>query len=71
MQIFFEGAARKVTGSCYLLRTGGHTIAIDCGMRQGSDEKDDDGAFGFAPQEVDALLVTHAHICLLYTSRCV
>lgn len=62
MKILFEGAARMVTGSCYLLESGGRQVLVDCGMRQGADRKDDDGLFAFAPGSIDAVLLTHAHI---------
>ena len=35
MQIEFAGAAREVTGSCHILRVGGQTVLLDCGMFQG------------------------------------
>ena len=38
MKIRFMGAARTVTGSCYILEAGGHRFAIDCGMHQGNAE---------------------------------
>ena len=39
MDLLFEGAARMVTGSCYLLSACGKKVMIDCGMRQGTDKK--------------------------------
>ncbi len=62
MDLLFEGAARMVTGSCYLLNACGKKILIDCGMRQGMDKKTDDGAFSFDVKQIDALLITHAHM---------
>ena len=62
MNLLFEGAARMVTGSCYLLSACEKKILIDCGMRQGTDKKTDDGAFSFDMKDIDALLITHAHI---------
>ncbi len=64
MKIKFCGAAQCVTGSCHLISFAGKNILIDCGMRQGSDAKSALGEsdFPFKPSEIDALLVTHAHI---------
>ena len=41
-RITFYGAARQVTGSCYLLTVGHRKILIECGLLQGSreDEKE-------------------------------
>ncbi len=38
MRITFCGAARTVTGSCYLLEIGDRRILVDCGMFQGGRE---------------------------------
>jgi hypothetical protein len=38
MKIKFMGAARTVTGSCYILEVNGHRFAVDCGMHQGNAE---------------------------------
>ena len=64
MRLVFCGASREVTGSCYLLEAAGKKILMDCGLFQGSrfaEEKNFD-PFPFAPGEIDALLVTHAHL---------
>ena len=63
MKIKFCGAAQSVTGSCHLIQFNGGNILIDCGMRQGADEKVlANGDFPFDPKEITALLLTHAHI---------
>lgn len=64
MNITFCGAAKSVTGSCHLLECGGKNVLIDCGMRQGADAKSElgEGEFPFNPADIDAVLVTHAHI---------
>ena len=64
MKIQFCGAAQCVTGSCHLVRFAEKSILIDCGMRQGADAKSDlgEGEFPFLPHEIDAVLLTHAHI---------
>jgi len=64
MEISFHGAARGVTGSCHLVECAGKKILIDCGLYQGGRELDEENArpFGFAPEEIDVLLLTHAHL---------
>ncbi|MEA5038806.1 MAG: MBL fold metallo-hydrolase [Clostridiaceae bacterium] len=61
MKLTFFGAARAVTGSCHCLDVGDKRILIDCGLQQGQDEIDN-GSFLFDAQEVDYVIVTHAHI---------
>jgi len=64
MKIKFLGAAKEVTGSRHLLEVNGKKILLDCGMFQGkrkdTDEKNID--FGFDPKELDAVILSHAHI---------
>lgn len=64
MKINFMGAAQAVTGSCYILETGGHRFSVDCGMHQGNAEieKRNLDMDGYRPSELDFVLVTHAHI---------
>lgn len=60
----FHGAAGCVTGSCARLQTQQAMILIDCGMFQGSKSLKalNYGAFPFDPGQVDAVLLTHAHV---------
>ena len=64
MEIAFHGADRGVTGSCHLLSCAGRKILIDCGMYQGGREIEDENSepFGFDPQQIDYVLLTHAHL---------
>ena len=65
MKIAFHGAARTVTGSKHLLTLkNGKKILLDCGMFQGMGTNTDalNASFGFNPQEVDYLILSHAHI---------
>lgn len=64
MQLTFLGGAGEVTGSCSLLEVNNHKILIDCGMFQGNEfsaAKNYD-PLPFNPQELHAVLVTHAHL---------
>lgn len=62
--IQFCGAARTVTGSCYLFRTETGRFLVDCGLFQGQKtlKQLNYGDFPFRPADVDAVLLTHAHI---------
>ena len=64
MKISFHGAARGVTGSCHLVECNGTRVLIDCGLYQGGRELAEDNAepFGFEPESIDFLLLTHAHL---------
>ena len=64
IRLKFCGAARTVTGSCYLLQTDDAKVLIDCGMFQGSKTERDlnNRKFPFDPASLDAMLLTHAHI---------
>ncbi len=64
MKLHFYGAAREVTGTCYMLETGSHKILIDCGIFQGSREDAPRNLlpFPFDPSELDAVILTHAHM---------
>ncbi len=58
------GAARQVTGSCYLVEAGTTRFLVDCGMHQGGrrEEALNFAPFPFKPAELDFMLLTHAHI---------
>ena len=62
--IRFCGAARTVTGACFLLEAGSGRVLIDCGLFQGQKtlKELNYGAFPFRPADIDAVLLTHAHI---------
>jgi metallo-beta-lactamase family protein len=64
MKIKYLGAARTVTGSCFILETAGHRFAIDCGMHQGNleIEKRNWDTELYEPQKIEFVLLTHAHI---------
>ena len=64
MKLTFLGAAREVTGSCYLLDTAGHRFLVDCGMFQGGKEarRKNREALDFDPRGIEFVLLTHAHI---------
>ncbi|MDR2834669.1 MAG: MBL fold metallo-hydrolase [Bacteroidales bacterium] len=65
MKIQFLGAAREVTGSKHLITTdAGIKILLDCGMYQGKGEETDkmNRDLGFNPEEIDYLVLSHAHI---------
>ena len=72
MRIGFFGAAGEVTGSCTLVESGDLRFLVDCGMFQGGREARTKNLnalkFGFDVRSIDFVLLTHAHICLLYTS---
>jgi metallo-beta-lactamase family protein len=62
--IRFLGASGTVTGSSYLVSDGKTKIMIDCGMFQGdrSWREKNWAEPPFSPDEIDAVLLTHAHI---------
>jgi metallo-beta-lactamase family protein len=63
VKLTFLGAAGEVTGSCYLVETGETTFLIDCGMFQGGRAAAlKNRRFGFDPQRIDFVLLSHAHI---------
>ena len=64
MKIKFCGAAGTTTGSQHLLEVNGQKILLDCGLYQGrrSDTYERNKNFLFTPSEVDAVVLSHAHI---------
>lgn len=64
MNITFLGAAKTVTGSNFLVEGAGKKFIVDCGMYQGqaSLEAENDEPFAFAVDQIDFMLLTHAHI---------
>lgn len=59
------GAAGEVTGSKHLIETPtGKRILLDCGLFQGRREEaaEKNQSFGFDPQSIDAVLISHAHV---------
>ncbi|ADZ71110.1 MBL fold metallo-hydrolase RNA specificity domain-containing protein [Polymorphum gilvum] len=64
VRLTFCGAARMVTGSCYLLDIGATRLLVDCGLFQGSKTVKELNyrPFPFAADSIDVVLLTHAHI---------
>lgn len=64
MKVHFFGAAREVTGTCYMIETGSHKVLVDCGIFQGGehDGSRNDLPFPFKPSEIDAVFLTHPHM---------
>ena len=64
MKITFLGATKTVTGSNFLVEGAGKRFLVDCGMWQGkaSDELKNSQEFEFEPNQIDFVLLTHAHI---------
>ncbi len=63
-ELQFLGGAGTVTGSKYLLTCNNHKILIDCGLFQGlkSLRLKNWESFPVNPAEIDAVILTHAHI---------
>jgi len=62
MKVTFLGAARTVTGSCFLVETKNKRFLVDCGMFQGREENSNEMPFKFDVNSVDFMVLTHAHI---------
>lgn len=64
LSVRFLGAAGEVTGSCFLVEHGASRVLVDCGLVQGdhAEEQRNRAEFGFDPRQVDAVVLSHAHI---------
>jgi metallo-beta-lactamase family protein len=64
MRINFYGATRTVTGSQHLLSINGNNLLLECGFYQGKRQEsyERNSNFPFAPDKVDAIILSHAHI---------
>ncbi len=65
MKIRFFGAAKMVTGSKHMIQLkNGKNILLDCGLFQGKgkDTHKYNSHFGFDPESVDIVILSHAHI---------
>ncbi len=64
MKLSFHGAVRSVTGSRHLVEANGNRVLLDCGLFQGRREETErrNRYLGFDPKEIDAVLLSHAHI---------
>lgn len=65
MKISFHGAARTVTGSKHIIHLNNdRQILLDCGLFQGLGKETDalNEHFGFNPNKIDLVLLSHAHI---------
>ncbi len=60
----FLGGAGTVTGSKFLVDNAGTKVLIDCGLFQGAKDlrRRNWEPFGVNPREVDAVILTHAHL---------
>ncbi len=64
MQVQFLGAAKTVTGSCYMIEACGARFTVDCGMHQGNKaiEERNFNTDLYEAARIDFILMTHAHI---------
>ena len=62
-KLSFLGAAKNVTGSRYLIEANNKRILVDCGLHQEREYRYRDWEpFPVAPDTIDAVLITHAHL---------
>ena len=65
VRVSFLGASRQVGRSCFLLQTGESNVLLDCGINvaaQGDDQYPLLSAPEFKLEELDAVVVSHAHV---------
>ena len=63
MKVQLLGAARTVTGSCYMIEACGARFCVDCGMHQGNKAIEErNRASVYNAGHIDFMLVTHAHM---------
>ena len=64
MKVTFLGATRTVTGSNLLIEGAGKKFIVECGMYQGQSalENQNYDDFAFNIDEIDFMLLSHAHI---------
>ena len=63
IKLSFLGAAGSVTGSRYLLETENLKLLVECGLYQERELSHRNwDPFPIPPQELDAILLTHAHL---------
>lgn len=64
MKVTFYGAAREVTGSCFLVQSESVRFLVDCGLFQGGREALDKNrdALDFDVASINFVLLTHAHL---------
>ncbi len=60
----FFGATDTVTGSRYLIESGGKRVLVDCGLFQGykRSRERNRALFPVPPQTIDAVVLSHAHL---------
>ena len=64
MKLTICGAAQTVTGSKHLIEINGRLLLLECGLFQGkrNDTYDRNLNFEFNPANLDAVILSHAHI---------
>jgi metallo-beta-lactamase family protein len=65
LKIFFYGGVDSVTGANFVLQDNDFRIMVDCGLAQGFIKSEHDpnyDDFKYNPNDIDVLIVTHAHI---------